>query len=143
MEYNSLHKSIAENIALETFRKKTEQYFNPICGWTVSDIEFTIKDELIGFIKENAIDIIIKDIFISGSRSRGIENNNSDLDIVITYEGNYSAYSLANLLNSTDKTWLSNIIKVDFNPIIVDENGLLEKYLNITENYLLSVSLKQ
>ncbi|MBQ8952420.1 MAG: DEAD/DEAH box helicase family protein [Eubacterium sp.] len=79
-------------------------------------------------------DINIEKIAIYGSRSRGLEREDSDLDIVVQYEGDIKESEVFNLLNASDN--VISGIKVDFNPIREEESGLIGDYLERAEEYL-------
>ena len=76
----------------------------------------------------------IVDAVITGSRARGIEKEDSDLDVVIEYRGNMREDALCNALN--DGSYSVCGIKVDINPIRMEESGTLAGYLPMAEAYL-------
>ncbi len=137
LENRETEKSEQENDTVNNYRQKTDMYFRPIQGYSAYEIEQIIKDRIADFVAENEIDIQIKDVIISGSRSRGIENDNSDLDIVLAYEGDYKEDMLFNVLNDEENNFdFIDGVKIDIDPIRPDESGTLESYLSNAEKYL-------
>ena len=84
-------------------------------------------------LESNFDDINIKDIAIIGSRGRGNANTNSDLDIVVEYDGDISEDSLFNILNE-DPMYIDDI-QVDINPITASKTGTLSEYLERSNAY--------
>ena len=73
-------------------------------------------------------------VIISGSRCRGLEGKNSDLDVVVQLSGNEREDDLFNLLHE-DKFRIGGVL-VDINPITEYKTGTLEEYLPVVEKYL-------
>ena len=70
-----------------------------------------------------------------GSRCRGIENADSDIDVVVEIHGEKEHEdSLFNLLNE-EKLCIGGV-EVDINPILPQESGTLAEYLPRAEEYL-------
>ena len=69
-----------------------------------------------------------------GSRCRGLEGKNSDLDVVVQLSGNEREDDLFNLLHE-DKFRIGGVL-VDINPITEYKTGTLEEYLPGVEKYL-------
>lgn len=76
----------------------------------------------------------IVDVVVSGSRCRGIEQENSDLDVVVEYTGSTREDDLFNMLHE-DSIYIAGI-QVDINPITESRTGTLETYLPEVETYL-------
>lgn len=131
-----------ENI-VEAFRKRTEECFEKIDGYSASEIEDMAEDYLQERIDEEDIDVEILDVVISGSRCRGLEKEDSDLDIVFEFSSNnWKEDSLFNLIHERD--FKIGGVSVDFNPISkVDISGSLEEYLPRVEKYLQEKALKR
>ena len=71
---------------------------------------------------------------VAGSRCRGIEQENSDLDVVVEYTGSTREDDLFNMLHE-DSIYIAGI-QVDINPITEGRTGTLETYLPKVETYL-------
>lgn len=69
------------------FRAKTEELFHSLDGQSADDIEKTVYAYVQSQIDEYGLDAKIVDVVVAGSRCRGIEQENSDLDVVVEYTG--------------------------------------------------------
>ena len=116
------------------FKAKTEQLFNGINGPTQDDIEQTVWAYLQSKIDEYEIDVELVDVVVSGSRCRGLEKADSDLDVVVEYKGREHEDTLFNAFNE-DGLMIGGI-KVDINPITEGKTGTLATYLPGVESYL-------
>lgn len=76
----------------------------------------------------------IVDVVVFGSRCRGIEQENSDLDVVVEYTDSTREDDLFNMLHE-DCIYIAGI-QVDINPITEGRTGTLETYLPEVETYL-------
>mgnify|MGYP000716020160 CR=1 FL=1 len=85
-------------------------------------------------IQKYGLDAQIVDVVVSGSRCRGIEQENSDLDVVVEYTGSTREDDLFNMLHE-DSIYIAGI-QVDINPITESRTGTLETYLPEVETYL-------
>ena len=65
------------------FRAKTEELFHSLDGQSAVDIEKTVYAYVQSQIDEYGLDAQIVDVVVSGSRCRGMEQENSDLDVVV------------------------------------------------------------
>lgn len=77
--------------------------------------------------------VTIKGIALHGSRMRGDARPDSDLDVVVEYEGDISEDGLFNLLNE-EPMYLEGK-KVDINPITRGKSGTLEQYMERSRRY--------
>lgn len=116
------------------FRAKTEELFHSLDGQSADDIEKTVYAYVQSQIDEYGLDAEIVDVVVAGSRSRGIEQENSDLDVVVEYTGSTREDDLFNMLHE-DSIYIAGI-KVDINPITEGRTGTLETYLPEVETYL-------
>lgn len=128
---NNLH-------VVKDFKDKTGEMFNDIDGWDASDIEADVWNYVSSKIKECKMDAIIVDAVISGSRCRGLENESSDIDVVVEYIGDVREDDLFNILNDVENNGHYEFcgVKVDINPITADQTGTLAEYLPQVEKYL-------
>lgn len=90
------------------------------------DIQFKLQEAEI-------YDITIIDMEIYGSRARGDARPDSDLDIVVEYEGNMTEYDLFNLLN--EEPLQIEDVQVDINPITKGKSGMLMMYMKRCQIY--------
>ena len=124
----------AESKVIADFKARTEELWNGINGQTQGDIELTIYAYLQSKIDEYDMDIELVDVAVSGSRCRGLEQENSDLDVVVEYRGGETEDSLFNTFNE-DGLSIGGV-KVDINPITEGKTGTLGQYLPGVEAYL-------
>ncbi len=125
---------IEEKRIVSDFRKKTKEMFHDINGQTPEDVEQTAYAYIKSKIDECEVDAEIVDVIISGSRCRGLEGENSDIDIVVEYKGSEHEDTLFNALNE-DGLMIGGI-KVDITPITEGKTGTLATYLPGVESYL-------
>ena len=116
------------------FRAKTEELFHSLDGQSTEDIEKTVYAYVQSQIDEYGLDAEIVDVVVAGSRCRGIEKENSDLDVVVEYIGSTREDDLFNMLHE-DSIYIAGI-QVDINPITEGRTGTLETYLPEVETYL-------
>lgn len=116
------------------FRAKTEELFHSLDGQSVEDIEKTVYAYVQSQIDECGLDAKIVDVVVAGSRCRGMEQENSDLDVVVEYTGSTREDDLFNMLHE-DSIYIAGI-RVDINPITEGRTGTLETYLPEVETYL-------
>ena len=101
---------------------------------TAEDIENEVRDYINSEFFGSVISAKVENVILSGSRSRGIENAGSDIDIVAEVSSPYKEDALFNILNENPLE-ISGI-RVDINPIRAEETGTLETYLPQAEKYL-------
>lgn len=75
----------------------------------------------------------VNDLEIHGSRGRGTARPDSDLDVVVEYEGSLREDDAFNFLN--EDPLIYNGIKVDGNPIRKQETGTLQDYMVKSRKY--------
>lgn len=123
---------------VSAFKERTKEKLHIDAFPSYSDTK-QIEDEVALFIEnklvEYEIDATVSEIALSGSRCRGIEKRDSDLDVVVQIEGTpWKEDSIFNALN--EEKLVIDGIEVDINPIKVDETGKISNYLKDAENYL-------
>ncbi len=124
----------AQSKVIADFKAKTEELFNGINGHTQEDIELDVYAYLQSKIDEYEIDIELVDVAVSGSRCRGLEKADSDLDVVVEYKGREREDDLFNAFN--EDGFMIGGVKVDINPITEGKTGTLAEYLPGVEAYL-------
>lgn len=125
---------IGQRHIVSNFREKTKEMFHEINGQTPEDVEQIAYAYIKSKIDEYEIDVEIVDVIVSGSRCRGLESENSDIDIVVEYKGRENEDDLFNAFNE-DGLMIGGI-KVDINPITEGKTGTLATYLPGVESYL-------
>lgn len=113
------------------FRAETEKKYIPVAGETYKEVENLASEHIFSRLQEEGLDIFVADVILTGSRSRGIATENSDLDFVVAYEGDIREDDLFSLLNAGD--FAIEGMQVDFNPI---RNEDIPEYLISAEQYL-------
>ena len=104
-------------------------------GMCRSEIEETVWAIAQAEIIENDLDARIQAVRVYGSRTRdGLYNEESDVDVVIAYEGTAREDDLFSVLNEVG--YKVGNMKVDMNPIRLDKTGTLEDFLERSERYL-------
>ena len=116
------------------FRSNTAALFNPINNMSASNIEEMVSDYITAVFEENNIEATIGRIVLYGSRSRGLENPDSDIDIVVEIESDLREDYLFNILNESEQE--IGGYPIDINPIRKEQTGTLETYLPEVEKYL-------
>lgn len=140
MDYEEMEEKVDEanriepSTVVEDFREKTREHFHEISEMSPEEIEETVKCHVQAKIDEYGIDATIIDAVVIGSRSRGIENENSDIDVVVELSTNEREDDLFNAFN--EDGLLIGGISVDINPITEQRTGTLETYLPMAEAYL-------
>lgn len=119
---------------ISDFRKRTTEQFHPVDGMSAGEIEDMVSYYVQAKIIENDLDAQVENVIISGSRSRGIEKNASDLDEVVEYKGSVREDDFFNILH--EEGFAIAGIAVDINPITEDKTGALAEYLESAEQYL-------
>lgn len=124
---------IAEPPAIADFREKTEENFR-FYNFKPVEVENIVKDFVQRVFEENGVTAEIHGAAITGSRSRGLENADSDIDVVIEIDSDLKEDALFNIIHDEELTLEGYAI--DINPIKADETGTLETYLPAAEAYL-------
>ena len=118
------------------FRAKTEELFDPkpLDGMTPATIEEAVREKVIQIAEDYGLDVTVEDVIVSGSRCRGLENAESDLDVVVSYSGSEREDDLFNTLK--DEHMYFGKVELDINPINTAETGTLAQYLPGVEKHL-------
>ncbi|MEY8519287.1 DUF3849 domain-containing protein [Lachnospiraceae bacterium 29-84] len=116
------------------FKAKTNELFHEISEMNPAEIEETVKCHVQAQLDESGIDAVIVDAAVAGSRCRGLEQEGSDLDVVVELSTNEREDALFDMLNENGLH--IGGVKVDINPITVQRTGSLETYLPQVEDYL-------
>lgn len=119
---------------IESFRQKSEGMFCPVGGCTAFELEEIVREHTRQKIQEYGLDAGVVDVVVVGSRCRGLEKNDSDLDIVVEYTDREREDVMFEVLNE-DEMHIGNV-KLDINPITKGKSGSLEGSLTEAERYL-------
>lgn len=101
-------------------------------GYSTSEILDLVKGHIFEALGE---DVRIVDMRIIGSRTNGTNNADSDLDVLVEYEGDISEDSFFNAVNDEEGALYIDGIRVDINPIIKDKSGSIEQWINRNKGY--------
>lgn len=110
----------------------------------IQGLEGYTEDEILAdvraFIEEQLEDagiegVTIKGMALHGSRMRGDARPDSDLDVVVEYEGDISEDAFFNLVNYDLNFRGPNGIIIDINPITRGKSGTLEQYMERSRRY--------
>ena len=104
-------------------------------GYSRDKIKNIVKDYVEQKLSDADADAKIKGVEIHGSRNRGDAREDSDLDVVIEYEGDIREDDMFNLLNDDEDALSIEDIRVDINPIREQETGTLDKYMERSRKY--------
>ena len=103
-------------------------------SYTDNEIKSIANDYIQQKLEDNDLyDVTIKDTAIHGSRGRGTARADSDLDIVVEFEGDIREDDLFSILNE-DNLEIDGI-KVDINPITANDTGTLKDYMARSKAY--------
>ena len=119
---------------VDKFRAKTAELFHDISEMNPSEIEETVRCHVQAVLDETGIDAVIVDAAVVGSRCRGLEREDSDLDVVVELSTNEREDTLFDAFNA-DGLHIGGV-RVDINPITAQRTGTLESYLPQAEAYL-------
>lgn len=131
----------AKKAVVFNFREKTNELFHNIHNQTPEDIEQTVYAYVQTKIDEYEAQTKIVDVVVAGSRCRGLEQEGSDLDVIVEFAGNEREDDLFNLVH--EDGFMIGGVKVDINPITEEKTGTLATYLPEVEQYLAEKQMKQ
>ncbi len=126
--------SKSQQDVVEAFRAKTRDLFHELDGQNAESIESMVRGHVEDALQTFDIDAQVVDVVLVGSRCRGIEHGDSDVDVVVEYYGSEREDSLFNILNEEGLSIGGR--NIDINPITKDRSGTLETYLPEVEKYL-------
>ena len=105
--------------------------------YTVGKAKELLREDVAAKIAEAAeelgVDLKVKGVELHGSRVRGDAKKDSDLDLVVEYEGDAREDTLWEILN--EKPTVFGGIKVDINPINAEKSGTLSEYMKRSAEY--------
>lgn len=131
---NSFGPAVYDSQLVMNFKARTEECFAPIDGMDAAEIEEMVADFIETKFMEYDVSADIRDVVISGSRCRGLEGKQSDLDMVVEFKGDFREDFLFDILH--EDGFSIGGVPVDINPITKNKTGTLEDYLPGVEKYL-------
>lgn len=129
-----IQEKIQAKQIVSDFKAKTNEMFHEISGLNAEDMEMSALAYILSKIDEYDMDAEIVDVVVSGSRCRGLEQEGSDIDIVVEYKGSEKEDVLFDVLHE-DGLKIGGV-KLDINPITEGKTGTLAAYLPGVESYL-------
>ena len=136
-----ISKQVEDNRIVDDFKAKTREHFNNISGETPDDIENTVHAYVKSKIDEYDARASIVGMAVVGSRCRRLEQEESDLDVVVEFAGSEREDDLFNLVHE-DGLMIGGVM-VDINPITEAKTGTLATYLPTVEQYLTEKQIQQ
>ncbi len=105
-------------------------------GYTEDEILADVRAFIEQQLEDAGIEgVTIKGMALHGSRMRGDARPDSDLDVVVEYEGDISEDSFFNLVNYDLNFRGPNGVIIDINPITRGKSGTLEQYMERSRRY--------
>ena len=117
-----------ENTGIRYMKKNTSKTrtVQGLESYNIEDLKAAFKGDIEQILNDNDIsDVDIVDIDLHGSRLRGTAKKDSDLDVVVQYNGDIREDDLFNILNENPLEIEG--IKVDINPIQEDIKDYMER----------------
>lgn len=99
-----------------------------------ANIEETVMSYVQSVAEEAGIEVQIRAARVYGSRTAGIEKADSDVDVVLEFQGDISEDGFFNLLHEEELT-IGGML-VDMNPITPAKSGTIEEFLARANEYL-------
>jgi predicted nucleotidyltransferase len=138
-------EEVAPNTVQDAPMQDTQEQEIPIQGlesYSNDEIKTLTNDYVQQKLEENGIyDVTIKDAAIHGSRGRGTARPDSDLDVVVEFEGDIREDDLFSILN--EEPMYIDGVQVDINPINANNTGTLKDYMERSKAYDKEVLSKQ
>ena len=127
-------ESYVESPVVKAFRERTDELFHELAGNNAESIEQMVKSHVQGVLDDYGIGAVAVDAVLVGSRCRGIEDEDSDVDVVVEYYGDIAEDALFDMVN--EEYLEVGGCKVDINPITEGKSGSLDVYLPQAESHL-------
>lgn len=119
---------------VEEFRANTRDKFHELDGENSESNETMVRGHIEDAIETFGLDAKVVDVVLVGSRSRGIEHEESDVNVVVEFYGSEREDALSDILNEEGLSIAGKTI--DINTITKDRTGTLETFLPEEEKYL-------
>ena len=111
-------------------------------NYSEEDIKKFVKEHFNSMLEGSDIDAKIVDIKVIGSRVNGNNGKNSDLDVLLEFDGNVSEDGLFNILNNKEDRLFLEGIPVDINPITKYKSGTIQEFMERNADYEKDMSNK-
>lgn len=122
----NLENQIVEEPGAEYGAEPTSLNLNGV-DYDVRDIEDSVRADVERVIRDGDFDAEIVGVKVIGSRMRGEERADSDLDVLVEYTGRAREDSLFDAI--ADEALEINGVKVDVNPITRGKSGTIEQFM--------------
>ena len=120
----------------------SEKTIQGLEDYSVDEVKQLSKDYIQQKLQENDLyDVTIKDVAIHGSRGRGTARTDSDLDVVVEYEGDIREDDLFSILN--EEPMFIDDIQVDINPITESLTDYMKRSNKYDQEVLSKTSLRE
>lgn len=123
---------------IEEFRNKTDTAFHTeqFYGMSPAEIESAVTSQVQTIVRDLDLDVRVEDVILSGSRCRGLEHRDSDLDVILIYYGSEKEEDLYNTLHSEKMYMGSDMVELDIEPLSVLDMERVVNHISETEAYL-------
>ena len=125
---------------IREFKEKTNEKFHELAGLKPKEIEEFVNNHVQEIISTYNLDVEIEDVVVSGSRCRGLEREDSDIDVVVYFSGDVREDDFFNILH--EEGIIMGEVQLDINPVSREENGSLSEYLKGVEIYLVEKEVR-
>ncbi len=135
-------KPFAEYHSVETLPKEEAPVDVELNGqlYNIKDLERQFESDIRLLLEDNGIEVNIKGVKLIGSRIAGSPRVDSDLDLLVEFEGDYSEDALFNILN--EEAFDINGIKLDINPIKEGKSGTIAQFLERNRDFKKGISVE-
>lgn len=143
VDYEELDEKVEEANRIEPSEMKQERTalvsdrtepVSDLNGMSPAEIEETVLAYAQSKAEENGYDVQVLAARVYGSRTAGIEREDSDVDIVIEYQGDLREDDFFAMLHE-DGLSIGGM-PVDINPITAEKSGTIEEYFARANEYL-------
>lgn len=119
---------------IDAYKAKTMEVFHELDGENAESIEKMVKAKAQDMMETMGIDAQVIDAVLVGSRSRGVEHGDSDVEVVVDIKGEVPEEEIKGLLNGENIEVAGQSVLLE--PIINDKPMNLASYLNNEESKL-------
>ncbi len=130
----SEHEKQAARTVLRFRQRDGQSTLQGLDGYTEDEVLSMVREDIEEKLADAGVDgVRINGMAIHGSRKRGDARSDSDLDVVVEYDGDISEDGLFNLLNDVPLTIEG--VAIDINPITEGKSGTLAQYMERSRRY--------